>query len=390
MIARSSTSRPFAARTRRFRTRFARPMCARRWSMRIGSAPWGRQMTSMYPTKTPMGSARASTNMMQNTLELDPNASVHGIRFNPDNPDGLTHVIKFLSAKADELADVITRKTKAPAVRLIQDPVSCAIEGVTYLDGNKEVNVRANKGVVMCCGGFENNPEMMANYFKAYGCHPAAAVHNTGDGIVMCEKVGASMWHMHGIAGFWPHVVSLDWNGLHLEPGDDRFRLRYLRWNERPAIHSRVPGGFLRQQHARGVGSQAHQRQSAWRLPERRRVDDAPSAGRFPGASSMLRASRRQPRTSPSTIRWLRASLTAPTQSRALRLRSTCRLKSSHERLQRGMPCCKTAEIRSSTVRMTGLRLLVEPPFYAARQCPSFLNTDGGPERNEFGQVRGS
>lgn len=59
-------------------------------------------------------------------------------------------------------------------------------------------------------GGFENNPEMMANYFKAYGCHPAAAVHNTGDGIVMCEKVGASMWHMHGIAGFWPHVVSLD------------------------------------------------------------------------------------------------------------------------------------------------------------------------------------
>lgn len=90
--------------------------------------------------------------------ELDPNASVHGIRFNPDNPDGLTHVIKFLSAKADELADVITRKTKAPAVRLIQDPVSCAIEGVTYLDGNKEVNVRANKGVVMCAGASRTTP----------------------------------------------------------------------------------------------------------------------------------------------------------------------------------------------------------------------------------------
>lgn len=100
----------------------------------------------------------------------------------------MTHVIKFLSAKADELADVITRKTKAPAVRLIQDPVSCAIEGVTYLDGNKEVNVRANKGVVMCCGGFENNPEMMANYFKAYGCHPAAAVHNTRATALSCAR----------------------------------------------------------------------------------------------------------------------------------------------------------------------------------------------------------
>ncbi len=29
-------------------------------------------------------------------------------------------------------------------------------------------------------------------------------------------------------------------------------------------------------------------------------------------------------------------------------------------------------------MRMTGCPI-VEPPFYAARQCPWFLNTDGGP-----------
>ena len=34
-----------------------------------------------------------------------------------------------------------------------------------------------------------------------------------------------------------------------------------------------------------------------------------------------------------------------------------------------------------------GVAPIVEPPFYAARQCPWFLNTDGGPERNEFGQI---
>lgn len=33
-----------------------------------------------------------------------------------------------------------------------------------------------------------------------------------------------------------------------------------------------------------------------------------------------------------------------------------------------------------------GVAPIVEPPFYAARQCPWFLNTDGGPERNEFGR----
>ena len=34
-----------------------------------------------------------------------------------------------------------------------------------------------------------------------------------------------------------------------------------------------------------------------------------------------------------------------------------------------------------------GVAPIVEPPFYAARQCPWFLNTDGGPERDEFGQI---
>lgn len=85
---------------------------------------------------------------------------------------------------------------------------------MTYLDGNKEVNVRANKGVVMCCGGFENNPEMMATISRPTAVTPQRRCTTPATAIVMCEKVGASMWHMHGIAGFWPHVVSLDGTGF--------------------------------------------------------------------------------------------------------------------------------------------------------------------------------
>ena len=97
--------------------------------MRIGSAPWVRQYDFYVSYEDPDGFCQGVYKYDAEYTELDPNASVHGIRFNPDNPDGLTHVIKFLSAKADELADVITRKTKAPAVRLIQDPVFVRYRG---------------------------------------------------------------------------------------------------------------------------------------------------------------------------------------------------------------------------------------------------------------------
>lgn len=318
--------------------------------------------------------------------ELDPNASVHGIRFNPDNPDGLTHVIKFLSAKADELADVITRKTKAPAVRLIQDPVSCAIEGVTYLDGNKEVNVRANKGVVMCCGGFENNPEMMANYFKAYGCHPAAAVHNTGDGIVMCEKVGASMWHMHGIAGFWPHVVSLDGTGFtsNLEMIDSGYGIlvgtngrRFTPEcpavsygnNTRVALDLKLTNGNRHGDYqSGGEWMTRHLPAVSWGIFDAAGFEKATTYFPFddPVAEGFA--------YSADTIEGLAAQIDVPVEE------LTRTVATWNAMLQNGGD---TQFYRADD----GVAPIVEPPFYAARQCPWFLNTDGGPERNEFGQI---
>lgn len=138
-------------------------------------------------------------------------ASVGCMLFNGGSSgEGYKHPHLFLSDVVDQYPDIVTRKTNTPVTRLIQDQSTGEITGVIYESDGKEVCAQALKGVVMCCGGFENNPNMMANYIRAYGAHPFAGISNTGDGIALCAEVGADMWHMANIAGFYNGFASLD------------------------------------------------------------------------------------------------------------------------------------------------------------------------------------
>lgn len=75
------------------------------------------------------------------------------------------HVIKFVNhAFAD--SENITHKLNAPLVALVQDPESKAILGGVYTFEGETIYVKANKGVIMCCGGFENNAQMRADYLS--------------------------------------------------------------------------------------------------------------------------------------------------------------------------------------------------------------------------------
>ena len=85
---------------------------------------------------------------------------------------------------------------ESPGVGLIQDPVSKAVVGMRIERGGETRNVRARNGVVMACGGFENNRSMAANYLNLLNYVPQGTLYNTGDGHRMCMEIGARMWHM--------------------------------------------------------------------------------------------------------------------------------------------------------------------------------------------------
>ena len=72
--------------------------------------------------------------------------------------------------------------------------------GVVTEDGRY---FKANKAVVMACGGFEYNQNMMdmANTIGFSGIRGTGGWFNRGDGHKMVQKIGAEMWHMNNFSG---------------------------------------------------------------------------------------------------------------------------------------------------------------------------------------------
>lgn len=90
-----------------------------------------------------------------------------------------------------------------PGKELIQDGIGNVI-GLRACKEGMEINIKARLGVVIATGGFESNEWMKLQFCEAkpiYSMSPS----NTGDGIIMAQKVGAALWHMwhlHGSYGF--------------------------------------------------------------------------------------------------------------------------------------------------------------------------------------------
>jgi succinate dehydrogenase/fumarate reductase flavoprotein subunit len=88
-----------------------------------------------------------------------------------------------------------------PAKRLVQHPATKEILGVIAASGGKTIAIKARQAVVMTCGGFSANREMIGTYIThaPVKIYPTGTPYSTGDGITMAIDVGADLWHMNGI-----------------------------------------------------------------------------------------------------------------------------------------------------------------------------------------------
>jgi len=86
---------------------------------------------------------------------------------------------------------------ETPGERLLQDPSTMEIHGVLGRQNNAASYIKARRGIVLACGGYQNNAEMLANfnYPGISFCH-SGTPYNTGDGITMAAAAGAKLWHM--------------------------------------------------------------------------------------------------------------------------------------------------------------------------------------------------
>ena len=91
---------------------------------------------------------------------------------------------------------------ETPGTELIQSGETGAVLGVRAEGGGSPLYVRASRAVVLTCGGFENNQEMIRNYLPGLPyCYTSGTPYNEGDGIRMAMAAGADLWHMNNYAG---------------------------------------------------------------------------------------------------------------------------------------------------------------------------------------------
>jgi succinate dehydrogenase/fumarate reductase flavoprotein subunit len=89
----------------------------------------------------------------------------------------------------------------SPGKELIQDPWTKAIIGIKAENGGRQKNIKANKGVILCTGGIEFNEKLKNQFLKCYPMKFYGWGYNTGDGVIMAQKVGADIWNMSNLCG---------------------------------------------------------------------------------------------------------------------------------------------------------------------------------------------
>lgn len=94
-------------------------------------------------------------------------------------------------------SDAIDIWFDARGTKLVQDPQTKTVMGIQIEKDGEVRSIAARNGVILTCGGFENNDAMKADYLNIPVSRPLGTVWNRGDGIRMAQEINADLWHMN-------------------------------------------------------------------------------------------------------------------------------------------------------------------------------------------------
>lgn len=271
------------------------------------------------------------------------------------------------------LADKIDVWYESPAEQLIQDPKSKIVVGVQVKRDGKELNVKAKNGVVLTCGGFENNADMVKDYLGMGKHVPLGTLNNTGDGVKMALGVGADLWHMHSVEtmhilgglcympeeGMRGQMVTYDsgfMGGSVVLVGTDGYR--YLREDELPR-HGHV--------YCNGVWMTVKHPERSFLVYDQTQADAIIAAGKVP-ETQLSKA------VTASSITELAQAIGA--KDGVLEQTIADFGKAAEEGYDPAFQ--RSAE---------SMRAFDDGPYYALELMPDILNTQGGPRRNARAEV---
>jgi succinate dehydrogenase/fumarate reductase flavoprotein subunit len=279
---------------------------------------------------------------------------------------------------------------ETPARQLIQDDTTKEILGVRARRRDETIAVKARCAVVLTCGGFENNQEMIRNYLPGVPyCYTSGSPYNEGDGIAMAMAVGADLWHMNNYAGpsmalKVPEIrTSLSMQALHYSKivpggmivvGPDGRRFCDEKYKTR---HGKIPvnGSWL----PLPVPCPMHLICDQTLFAAGPLYDGHPSHG---WTQIVERYAWSADNSAELAKGWIRRADSIAGLAELIGL-APSGLTDAVARWNRFCQAGGDAEFGRTLM----LAPLAAPPFYAVELSPSMLNTQGGPRRNEKGQI---
>ena len=298
----------------------------------------------------------------------------------------INHVIKFLYSVVEQNIDVIEHKLNARLTALVQDPDTKNVLGGVYEFENKTIYVKAEKGVIMCCGGFENNAQMRADYLSATTARCIAGRMNEGDGHYICSRIGADMWHMNSCAGFWTSVSPIEGEdvtmrtpkqfGITVAPNGRRF---FMDWD---SDHEHDWDVIDQNPLDINVGSRHGHMQFGGEWPHLPMPKDTWYILDDDGYKNMMAYST-APNFEPSSKGY---GYTA-NSIEALADKAGINKKELVATVKLWNQYCKDGYDPAFFRPEKTLTPITKAPFHACHCSATMLNTDGGPRRNEKGQI---
>lgn len=305
--------------------------------------------------------------------EMEGSSSFRVITVHEGRGDGAAYKL-FRQAVADR-SDNIDVWYEAAGQHLIQDPVTKIVHGIEVDVDGTTVNVRARGGVVLTTGGYESNDEMLESYNGYHGWESLGhALYNTGDGIRMAMEVGCDLWHMGNLQTnnfefVDPETLDCTWKF------DNALRGIVVGGNGKRFV-SETDTGAKNHGHLNYAGT--------WHVPVLPEVTyevlDQAIFNQGP-----LYASWSSDGAEEIAKGWILKADTLEELAAAMEFdaEGTENLKAEIEKWNR---FCSEG-VDWAFERKGGLDPISEPPFYAVKLTHTIVNTQGGPVKDEKGQI---
>lgn len=276
---------------------------------------------------------------------------------------------------AGALALGVRVETGVRVRKLTGDGVVSGVEG-ELADGTL-VQVHARKGVVLACGGFEWNADLVKAFIGSVDVKPASPPGNVGDGLLMGMARGAALANMS--AG-WNYPVTQntaqEFEGkpyasiasVRMDGGAIALNRRGRRFANEGAVYCDLPKSFARYDEV----TQDYPNARSWLVFDQDVRDRANVNGMSPGSP---------------TPEWVTSAETLPDLARALGLDPDAVVTEveqwNHDVEHGGDPHFGRGTVWFEGMTSGGpnpgrLRTIVKAPFYAMGLYPGLIGTAGG------------